>query len=243
MHSNESVEAQLIDRLRRNEPEGLAAAYDRYGGVAYSLFLRITRNQSISEDLVQELFLRVWNRRHVFDAAKGSLGAWVTSIARNIAIDYVRSAHAHFQTKLRPIDQTDSLLFSYRRQEPEKTLDAVCRIRDSLQSLSDNQRRALELAYFEGCSQTEIALRMQEPLGTVKSWIRSALNRLRVEARREVANRIMPASMTRSMCTRSARRCKKQKPTHRDRPGPAGQVCCPDRDTPQSTWPRVPVSQ
>jgi RNA polymerase sigma-70 factor (ECF subfamily) len=151
------------------------------------LFLRITRDQSASEDLVQELFLRVWNHRRDFDVAKGSLGAWITSIARNMAIDYVRSAQARFQSKLRPIDQTDARSFSYKEQEPEKTLDTTRQIREALQNLNENQRRALELAYFEGCSQTEIALRLQEPLGTVKSWIRSALNRLRVEARREVA--------------------------------------------------------
>lgn len=184
--SHESFEARLTDRLRRSEPEGLAAAYDKYGGGAYSLFLRITRDQSASEDLVQELFLRLWNHRRDFDSAKGSLGAWLMSIARNMAIDYLRSAQTRFQTRLRPIDQTDSLSFSYKPQEPEKTIYTGRRIKEALQTLNENQRRALELAYFEGCSQTEIALRLHEPLGTVKSWIRSALTRLRLEAGREV---------------------------------------------------------
>ncbi|HMJ62283.1 MAG TPA: sigma-70 family RNA polymerase sigma factor, partial [Bryobacteraceae bacterium] len=99
-------EAELVEKLRNGDPDGLAAVYDRYGKIAYSVFVRITHDQSAAEDLVQELFLRLWNRRREFDATRGALGAWLLSIARNMAIDYVRSAQAKFQSRLRPIDQT-----------------------------------------------------------------------------------------------------------------------------------------
>ncbi|HMJ63134.1 MAG TPA: sigma-70 family RNA polymerase sigma factor [Bryobacteraceae bacterium] len=173
-------EAELVEKLRNGDPDGLAAAYDRYGRVVYSLFVRITHDQSAAEDLVQELFLRLWNRRKEFDVSRGALGAWLISIARNMAIDYVRSAQARFQSKLRPIDQTDTLRFSYKPSEPANVMDSARAVQEALAELKPNHRKVLELAYFEGYSQSEIAVRLKEPLGTVKSWMRAALERLRV---------------------------------------------------------------
>src|SRR6185312_10103209 len=96
-------ELALFERLRTRDPEALEAAYDRYSALVYSVFLRITRDQSVSEDLVQDLFIRVWTHVHSFDPSKGGLGVWITSIARNMAIDYVRSAYARFSTRLTPM--------------------------------------------------------------------------------------------------------------------------------------------
>jgi RNA polymerase sigma-70 factor (ECF subfamily) len=172
-------DAELVEKLRNSDPDGLAAAYDRYGRVVYSLFLRITHDQSAAEDLVQELFLRLWNRRREFDATRGALGAWLLSIARNMAIDHLRSAQAKFQSKLRPIDQTDTLRFSYKPGEPANVMDNVKAVQEALAELNPNHRKVLELAYFEGYSQSEIAARLEEPLGTVKSWMRAALERMR----------------------------------------------------------------
>src|SRR5690242_18698803 len=94
------ADSELIERIQKRDPEGLAAAYDRYSGIAYGLFMRITRDRAVSEDLLQELFMRVWNRARDFDAAKGALGVWIISIARNMAIDHLRSAQARFGAKL-----------------------------------------------------------------------------------------------------------------------------------------------
>jgi RNA polymerase sigma-70 factor (ECF subfamily) len=178
--TSDRSEAELAEKLRSSDPEGLADAYDRYGRVAYSLFVRITRDQSVAEDLVQELFLRLWNRRREFDATRGALGAWLLSIARNMAIDHVRSAQTRFQSKLRPIEQTDTLRFSYKPDEPANVIDDAKAVHEALAELKPNHRKVLELAYFEGYSQSEIAVRLEEPLGTVKSWMRAALERVRV---------------------------------------------------------------
>jgi RNA polymerase sigma-70 factor (ECF subfamily) len=178
--TSDRSEAELVEKLRSSDPEGLADAYDRYGRVTYSLFVRITRDQSVAEDLVQELFLRLWNRRREFDATRGALGAWLLSIARNMAIDYVRSAQTRFQSKLRPIEQTDALRFSYKPSEPANAIDSAKAVHEALAELKPNQRKVLELAYFEGYSQTEIAARLAEPLGTVKSWMRAALECMRI---------------------------------------------------------------
>jgi len=179
MDSREAADTELAAKLQARDADAIAVAYDRYGRIAYSLFLRVTRNQSAAEDLVQELFLRVWNRGREFDPSKGSLGIWILSIARNMAIDHVRSAQVRFQTRLRPIEQTDQRAFSYRPKEQDSILDNANAVRQAFTELTSNQRRVLEMAYFEGFSQSEIAAQLREPLGTVKSWMRSAIGRLR----------------------------------------------------------------
>jgi len=172
-------DAELIERLRNRDPEGLASAYDRYGKSAYSLFVRITHNDSAAEDLVQELFIRLWNRAREFDSERGTLGVWILSIARNMAIDYVRSAQSRFAARSSSIDHVDQLCFSHNPTDPASRIDNVRTVRAAFGSLNQNERRVLELAYFEGFSQSEIAAHLHEPLGTVKSWMRSALGRLR----------------------------------------------------------------
>jgi RNA polymerase sigma-70 factor, ECF subfamily len=157
----------------------LGALYDRYGQMAYSLFVRVTRDEGAAEDLVQELFLRVWNRVRQFDPARGGLGVWVLSIARNMAVDHTRSAAARFSTRTQPIELTDQLCYSYRASEPESVIDRARMVKEAFEKLTSNQQRVLELAYFEGCSQTEIAAQLHEPLGTVKTWMRSGLERMR----------------------------------------------------------------
>lgn len=177
-----SADIEIIERIQRREPDGLAAAYDRFGGMAFALFMRITRDRSAAEDLLQELFIRVWTRGRNFDATKGALGVWIISIARNMAIDYVRSAQARFGSRLRPLEDIDPLFLSNPTREAEAAVDRRV-IKTALDNLNANEKRALELAYFEGLSQSEIAEKLQEPLGTVKSWIRSGLGRLRVAMR------------------------------------------------------------
>ena len=177
--SESPADAALIERLRNRDPEGLAAAYDRYSPIVYSLFLRITRDQSTAEDLVQELFIRVWSHARSFDSSKGALGVWILSIARNMAIDHIRSAQARFSTRLRPIEHADKAQEGRNKQNPESIIDQTRTVQNAFAALNGNQKRVLELAYFEGFSQSEIAERLHEPLGTVKSWMRSALLNLR----------------------------------------------------------------
>src|SRR6202163_4688397 len=85
-------DSELAARLKKRDPKAMAELYDRYGRLAYTLILRIVRDTGIAEDLVQETFLRVWNRVQGFDAEKGSIGPWLLAVARNRAIDYLRSA-------------------------------------------------------------------------------------------------------------------------------------------------------
>jgi RNA polymerase sigma-70 factor, ECF subfamily len=179
MRPDESADSGIIDRLRQRDPEGLARAYDRYGRAAYALFVRITRDNAAAEDLVQELFLRLWNRSREFDSNKGALGVWILSIARNMAIDYARSAQTRFANRLQSTDRLEALCFAPDPSGPETRIDDVRAVQAAFAALSADERRVMELAYFEGFSQSEIAANTNQPLGTVKSRMRAALSRMR----------------------------------------------------------------
>jgi RNA polymerase sigma-70 factor (ECF subfamily) len=171
---------ELISRLQQRDPRALGELYDRYGRLAYSLILRVVRDTGVAEDLVQETFLRVWNRVQGFDAKKGALGPWLLAVARNRAIDYLRSTTGRARNSLELEATEHPALFS----DMEKDLllsDKARRLKAAIEKLSPKQREVIELAYFEGLSQTEMAERMGQPLGTVKSWVRTALKNLRDE--------------------------------------------------------------
>jgi RNA polymerase sigma-70 factor (ECF subfamily) len=182
--SGENDEA-LARRLQCREPQAMADLYDRFGRLVYSVVLSIVREPAVAEDLVQETFLRVWNRVHGFDAARGALGPWILAIARNRAIDHIRSVGSRMDRNSFEFDAREHpSLFVDMEREVFNT-DHARIIRAALAKLSANQQKVIELAYYEGLSQTEIAERMDQPLGTVKTWVRAALKHLRDELGQE----------------------------------------------------------
>jgi RNA polymerase sigma-70 factor (ECF subfamily) len=171
----------LVRRLKAHEPKAMNDLYDRYGRVAYSLIYRIVRNSSTAEDLVQETFLRVWNRVQSFDAERGALGAWVLTVARNRAIDYLRSVDGRMEASAIQLDQLERPGLFAKLDATALAIDRVRRLKSAFEKLTPAQRQVIELAYYEGMSQTEMAERLKQPLGTVKTWTRSALKVLRDE--------------------------------------------------------------
>lgn len=168
----------LVRRLQQRDPQALGELYDRYGRLVFSLILRVVRDAGIAEDLVQETFLRVWNRVQGFDSGKGAIGPWLLAVARNRAIDYLRSAGGRERNALELEDVDHPSLYSDMEADLLNS-DRARRVKAAMQKLSPNQRQVIELAYFEGLSQTEMAERMGQPLGTVKTWVRTALKNLR----------------------------------------------------------------
>jgi len=173
-------DTNLVERMQGRDPRALAELYDRYGRVVYALILRVVRDPGIAEDLVQETFLRVWNRVHGFDAQKGSIGPWLLAVARNRAIDYLRSAGGRERNSVE-YEETDHPALYTDMEKDILASDKARVVKSAMDKLSPNQRQVIELAYFEGLSQTEMAERMGQPLGTVKTWVRSALKSLRDE--------------------------------------------------------------
>jgi RNA polymerase sigma-70 factor (ECF subfamily) len=172
-------DGDLACRLKMRDGSAMREFYDRYGRLVYSLILRMVRNSAAAEDLVQETFLRVWNRIQAFDAERGALGPWVLTVARNRAIDYLRSADGKMSAGAIELDRLENPGRFCDFEDHALSLDRARRLKDAFEKLTPHQKTVLELAYYEGLSQTEMAERMQQPLGTIKSWVRSALKVLR----------------------------------------------------------------
>jgi len=157
----------------------MAELYDRYSSVVYAVALRVLGDTSAAEDVLQEIFMQLWRNPGAFDAGRGNLAPWLAVIARNRAVDALR--------KRRPqVDIEDTVV----SVEPDMAAEAdrgriAEKVRAVLKELPPAQRSALEMAYFEGYSHSEIAEKTGEPLGTIKTRIRAGLMQLRkaVEAR------------------------------------------------------------
>jgi RNA polymerase sigma-70 factor (ECF subfamily) len=174
-------DADLVRRLKSRDPKAMSDLYDRYGRLAYSLIYRVVRNPSVAEDLTQETFMRVWNRVNSFDSERGALGPWVLAVARNRAIDYLRSVDGRMQAGAVDLDRLEHPARFSELDTSALAIDRVRRLKSAFEKLTPNQRLVIELAYYEGMSQTEMADRLKQRLGTVKTWTRSALKALRDE--------------------------------------------------------------
>jgi RNA polymerase sigma-70 factor (ECF subfamily) len=175
------TDPELAERLKRRDPQAMADLYDRYSRLVHSLILRIVRDSGVAEDLTQEAFLRIWNRVKAFDSQRGALGAWLLAVARNRAIDYLRSADGRMACSVHEMSATEAPVLFANLETELVTSDRARRIREALQKLNPNQRTVIELAYFEGLSQTEMAEKLGQPLGTIKTWTRAAFKNLRGE--------------------------------------------------------------
>src|SRR5215467_7956201 len=145
-------DADLARRLRARDPRVMSTLYDRYGKLAYSLIFRMVRDGPAAEDLVQETFLRVWNRTRSFDAERGALGPWLLAVARNRAIDYVRSSGGKMARGALELEYAEQPAVFVNFEAGLLSQDRARRVRAALERLNGNQRQVIELAYFEGLS-------------------------------------------------------------------------------------------
>ncbi len=172
---------QLVQGLVRRDPNAMMDLYQRYGRLLYSIILRAVNDSAIAEDITQETFLRVWSRVASFNPEKGNLEAWLVTVARNRAFDYLRSMRNAPETSSLSFTELESSSSSFLLTDTAQLsrLTATDAVRAALDGLKSEQREVIELTHFEGMTQTEIAGRLQKPLGTVKGLVRSALKSLR----------------------------------------------------------------
>ena len=174
-------DAELMERVLGRDASALETLYDRYARPVYSLVLRIAQQPGSAEEIVQDVFLQLWKSADRFQISRGPLEPWLFTLARNRALDFLRLKREKQRRREDSVD--DSLpIADVTRPDPEGDIDLARRaekVRGLLASLPAAQRRAIELAFFEGMSHSEIAVAMGEALGTVKSWIRGGLLRLR----------------------------------------------------------------
>ncbi|MGI8785716.1 MAG: sigma-70 family RNA polymerase sigma factor [Acidobacteriota bacterium] len=175
------------DALLKKDFDSFSRLYDEYAQVVFSLAIRILRSREDAENVVQDVFLSAWQQSHTFDAQRGNLRTWLLAIARNRSIDHLRargSRREDEQTGFEDWKESGGLSPSDRLIDSERS----ARIRRALAALGEDQRRALELSYYQGLSHREIAEKLHEPLGTVKTRINLGLKKLR-EALKEYSGR------------------------------------------------------
>ena len=170
----------LLARMAAGDREAFAVFYDGYAPVVFRLILRIVRERADASDVLQEVFWEAWQSAGRYDSARGSPEAWMVMQARSRAIDRVRSTRRRSRTFVAPLDEAVAAApaADAARAAAEVAEDRGT-IRSALERLPGAQREVIELAYYAGLTQTEIAERLKQPLGTVKTRIRLGLERLR----------------------------------------------------------------
>ena len=168
-------ELSLIKRVVAHDESALAALYDRHSGIVYSLLRRIVRDETIAEDILQDVFFHFWSIAPSFDPERGVLRSWLLAIARNRAISHLRKRP---QSDFSEID-CSAVSSSLPQDTAAAQSEMVSRVRGILAELPQGQRELFELAYFDGMTHAEIAERTGQPLGTVKTRLRTALTSLR----------------------------------------------------------------
>jgi RNA polymerase sigma-70 factor, ECF subfamily len=163
----------LLDRVRLRDQGAMAAIFDRYGSMVYSVALRVLKDPPAAEDVMQQIFFEVWENPRSFVSGRGSLAGWLAVVARNRAVDGLRR-----RKPTDPVEEVDLASSANLADDAERNI-MMDKIRTHLEKLPRDQQSPLELAYFEGLSHSEIAERTGVPLGTVKTRIRSALISLR----------------------------------------------------------------
>src|SRR5829696_714344 len=180
--TDELSDEQLMDHLARREEGGaaLSALYDRYSRTVFGVGVKLLGDRSSAEELVQEVFLKVWRSSHTFDSSRGSFSTWLYRVTRNLASDSYRKR----TRRVNPVSDKDSFMSGTRDSSPgpQEIVDdswLSWRISRALEELDASHREVIELAYYQGLSQREISRRTGVALGTVKTRTTRALKRLR----------------------------------------------------------------
>jgi RNA polymerase sigma-70 factor (ECF subfamily) len=166
-------DTSLLALVRTGDEQAMASLFDRYSSVVYSVALRVLRDPASAEDVLQEIFMQLWRNPDSFSATRGSLGGWLAVVSRNRSIDALR--------RKRPTDSVDDVVLAspYNLANEAERNSLMERARGAIVKLPVEQRKTLEMAFFDGLTHSEIAEMTGDPLGTVKTRIRSALLTLR----------------------------------------------------------------
>lgn len=178
----DQVDARLLERVARRDRQAFADLYDRFSGALYGTALRIVSDPSEAQDIVHDAFLTVWDKADTFQSQRGSAFSWVVTLVRNRAIDRVRSRRRRAELLAESVPSDlgyHEMPEGASGSEAAAAGDDARMVRAAIAALPAEQRRALEMAFFGGLTQEQIARSLREPLGTIKARIRRGLIRLR----------------------------------------------------------------
>ena len=181
MRYQDRTETTLIHNLQAGDQQALGALYDRLAPVVNAVILRILGNQADAEEILEETFWHIWRDARTYDPARGTLAAWVITIARSRALDRLRVQKRQASNPAASAEEARAALTAESLTPEDTTLqnERARAVADALRVLPLEQRLPIELAYYEGLSQSQIADRLRQPLGTVKTRVRLGFARLR----------------------------------------------------------------
>lgn len=188
---DEQRDRNIMARIKARDASALSELYDQYSRLLFGLILSILKKRVEAEDTLQEVFTQIWEKAEQFDLERGTVYSWIVSLTRNKAIDRLRSKVYKEQKKQSAsLDNKDVFypLYSDETDPLEQTIltDRAKKLRDALDQISDKQRKVLQVAYFNGMSQSEIADEYDIPLGTVKTRMRDGMIKLRELLAKEI---------------------------------------------------------
>jgi RNA polymerase sigma-70 factor, ECF subfamily len=173
-----SIAVHLIQQVANHDREAFGQLYDRFSSVVFTLAMRMLKVRSDAEDLLQEVFVQIWRRADTYSVERGSPEAWIINMTRSRAIDKLRAIR-RMERSFVLTDDPASVQSSDNVESSAADSETRLTMKSMLGNLPEAQRQVLELAYFDGLTQTEIAAHLAEPLGTVKTRMRSGIQRLR----------------------------------------------------------------
>jgi RNA polymerase sigma-70 factor (ECF subfamily) len=174
-------EIELIRRIGDGDRASFEQFYDRYNGVLFSTAFRVLNDPTDAEDVTQEVFIMIWNKAGLYDSSRGKPLTWAVTMTRNKAIDKLRSLQRRFRLKEEAGKESGAAEMMHDRQPVDDvdSAEQAVLIRNAVMKLSTEQREVIEMAYFNGLTQNEIADRLNEPLGTIKARIRRGMIKLK----------------------------------------------------------------
>ena len=175
--SNRELDRQLVDQVKQGDKTAFKEIYSRFPQVVYNLALRMLRDKEDAEEVVQEIFLQLWNKAYTYDPERGAVSTWILNIARSRSIDKLRTVgyrNRNIEIDEEKANSNDDLSRIIEDREESKNV-----IQQALDSLPDKQRIAIEMVYFEGLTHLEAAERLDEPVGTIKTRIRLGVLKLK----------------------------------------------------------------
>lgn len=172
-------ESLLIKQLQNKDERALSLLYDKYSGALYSVILKMTRDEVLSQDLLQETFINAWNKAHQYNSEKGRFYTWIYRIAKNKVLNYLRKHDI--------LIQTDDLSVYKNKEETLPNDIEYTELKGAVSKLESHHKQAIDLVYFKGLTHREAHEEMNVPLGTFKSYIRQALKQLQKTYSKDLA--------------------------------------------------------
>ncbi len=177
--SNEALETELLENTGRGDRASFRQLYERYSGVLFSTAYKVLNDQAESEDVLQDVFVQIWDKARLYDRTRGKPLTWALTLTRNKSIDRLRSVQRRHRLKDEVGKETAAAEQPAAAGQEVYAIEKNRIVRNAVLELSDDQRQAIEMAFFGGLTQNEIASKLDEPLGTVKARIRRGMIKLK----------------------------------------------------------------